>query len=208
MEVRHVLYKKLLCLWFIDGGQLYTQAVGDPWPYIRAKSLGDFAYGTGPGLRLNTPVGAVRLEVGYQLNPADENAPFFSTDIDPFFTGRGVLMVKRFFLFAVLADVSGSLLIFHWQPDSLKKRLLNAAAQTLSKSAPVDIVIGRVSGNLFNEFSLENVAFLSKTDHAPLWKSKTITIQYSPSGAFSQNHPNESPAHPPRKWTAAFGEPA
>ncbi len=69
LEVRHTLYKKLAGVWFLDGGQLYTQPIGKEWPYIQAKSLGDFAYGTGPGLRLNTPVGAVRLELGYKLNP-------------------------------------------------------------------------------------------------------------------------------------------
>jgi len=69
LEVRHSLYKKLVGVWFLDGGQLYEQSPGEAWPDIHAKGLGDFAFGTGPGLRLNTPVGAVRLEVGYKLNP-------------------------------------------------------------------------------------------------------------------------------------------
>jgi len=69
LEVRHALYKKLCGVWFLDGGQLYEQPLGDSWPSIRAKGISDFAYGTGPGLRLNTPVGAVRLEFGYKINP-------------------------------------------------------------------------------------------------------------------------------------------
>jgi outer membrane protein insertion porin family len=77
LEVRHVLYKKLLGLWFLDGGQLYEQPIGNNWPYMRAKGISDFAYGTGPGLRLNTPVGAVRLEVGYKLNPPGDDTRFF-----------------------------------------------------------------------------------------------------------------------------------
>ena len=76
LEVRHGLYKKLFGVWFLDGGQLYPQLPGDAWPHIRASSLHDFAYGTGPGVRLNTPVGAVRLEVGYKLNPPDPGSPF------------------------------------------------------------------------------------------------------------------------------------
>lgn len=76
LEVRHQLYKKLWGVWFLDGGQIYTEAPGEAWPYIQAKSSGDFLYGTGPGLRLNTPVGAVRLELGYKLNPSNPDADF------------------------------------------------------------------------------------------------------------------------------------
>jgi outer membrane protein insertion porin family len=76
LEVRHMLYKKLAGVWFLDGGQLFVQPVGSEWPYIQAKSLGDFVYGTGPGLRLNTPVGAVRLELGYKLNPPGGDSDF------------------------------------------------------------------------------------------------------------------------------------
>ncbi|HVO32637.1 MAG TPA: BamA/TamA family outer membrane protein, partial [Elusimicrobiota bacterium] len=83
LEIRHTLYKRLAGVWFLDGGQLYVQSPGSSWPYVQAKSLGDFLYGTGPGLRLNTPVGAVRLEVGYKLNPPNPDAPFlYRTTID------------------------------------------------------------------------------------------------------------------------------
>jgi outer membrane protein insertion porin family len=82
LEVRHQIYKKLYGVWFLDGGQLYVQSPGDDWPYIRAKSLGDFAYGTGPGLRFHTPVGAVRLEVGYKLNTPGDTDFLHRTAID------------------------------------------------------------------------------------------------------------------------------
>jgi len=77
LEMRHPIYKKLWGVWFLDGGQLYQQPLGNEWPYIHAKGLNDFAFGTGPGLRLNTPVGAVRLEVGYKLNPPGNTPDFF-----------------------------------------------------------------------------------------------------------------------------------
>ena len=64
LEARHALYKKLYGVWFLDGGQLYVQPLGNEWPYIRAKGISDFAYGTGPGLRFNTPVGAVAPGIG------------------------------------------------------------------------------------------------------------------------------------------------
>lgn len=82
VEVHHELYKKLYGVWFLDGGQLYEQSPGEAWPYIRAKSLDDFAYGTGPGVRFNTPVGAVRLEVGYKLNPPGPSDFLHRTAID------------------------------------------------------------------------------------------------------------------------------
>jgi len=82
IEVHHQLYKKLYGIWFLDGGQLFEQSLGEAWPDIKAKGLGDFAYGTGPGIRLHTPVGAVRLEFGYKLNPPGNPDFLHRTAID------------------------------------------------------------------------------------------------------------------------------
>ncbi len=46
---------------FLDGGNVWT----NPWDF----NLNDLRYDIGPGLRYNTPVGPVRLDVGWQLNP-------------------------------------------------------------------------------------------------------------------------------------------
>ena len=76
-EVRHPLYKKLFGEVFIDGGQLYATDPGHVWPSVRMTGLNDFRYGTGFGFRLQSPVGAVRLELGYQLNP-EEASGFYN----------------------------------------------------------------------------------------------------------------------------------
>jgi outer membrane protein insertion porin family/translocation and assembly module TamA len=46
---------------FLDGGNVWTS----PWDF----NLNDLRYDVGPGLRYNTPIGPIRLDVGYQLNP-------------------------------------------------------------------------------------------------------------------------------------------
>ena len=78
IEIRHELYKKIFGVIFLDGGQLYATDPGGEWPYIRLKSIDDLAYGTGLGIRVHTPVGALRLEYGYQINPQEPNPSFWS----------------------------------------------------------------------------------------------------------------------------------
>jgi outer membrane protein assembly factor BamA len=46
---------------FLDGGNVWS----DPWDF----NFNDMRYDAGPGLRYNTPIGPVRLDVGWQLNP-------------------------------------------------------------------------------------------------------------------------------------------
>ena len=46
---------------FIDGGNVWA----DSWDI----DLRDLRYAVGPGLRYQTPIGPVRFDVGYQLNP-------------------------------------------------------------------------------------------------------------------------------------------
>jgi outer membrane translocation and assembly module TamA len=42
------------------------------WPDWNAFDAGEIRYAIGPGLRYNTPVGPIRFDFGYQLNPIDE----------------------------------------------------------------------------------------------------------------------------------------
>ena len=46
---------------FLDAGNVWT----NPWGF----KLNDLRYAVGPGLRYDTPVGPVRFDFGYQLNP-------------------------------------------------------------------------------------------------------------------------------------------
>jgi outer membrane protein insertion porin family len=80
-EMWHPLYKKLFGVVFLDGGQLYSTPAGHVWPTIRAEGLDDFRYSTGFGLRLHSPVGAIRLELGYKLNPQGGTGFFDRTAI-------------------------------------------------------------------------------------------------------------------------------
>jgi outer membrane protein insertion porin family len=77
LEVRKRLYKKIYGVTFLDGGQLWQRPAASAWPYVRAEQFNDLAYGTGLGLRFHTPVGAVRLEAGYKLNPSGDNPGSF-----------------------------------------------------------------------------------------------------------------------------------
>lgn len=49
---------------FVDGGAVWTET--------RRAKLSDLRYSTGLGLRYATPVGPIRFDVGYQLNPLPE----------------------------------------------------------------------------------------------------------------------------------------
>ena len=52
---------KLGVVAFLDGGNVWTQSWG--------VNLSDLRYDVGPGLRYQTPIGPIRFDFGYQLNP-------------------------------------------------------------------------------------------------------------------------------------------
>ena len=62
-EVRAVIVGNL-------GGVLFLDA-GDVWPGPWQQTFSDLRYAVGPGLRYTTPIGPVRFDIGYQLNPID-----------------------------------------------------------------------------------------------------------------------------------------
>lgn len=59
-EVRVPLWGNLGGVVFLDGGNVWA----DPWDF----HLGDLRYDVGPGLRYKTPIGPIRIDLGYQLN--------------------------------------------------------------------------------------------------------------------------------------------
>ncbi len=60
-ELRAPVWGNLGAVIFLDGGNVWT----NPWDF----NLNDLRYDVGPGLRYNTPIGPIRVDLGYQLNP-------------------------------------------------------------------------------------------------------------------------------------------
>lgn len=60
-ELRIQLGGKLGLAAFVDAGNVWR----DPWSF----DLGGLRYAAGPGLRYDTPIGPIRFDVGFQLNP-------------------------------------------------------------------------------------------------------------------------------------------
>jgi outer membrane protein assembly complex protein YaeT len=60
-EVRVPVWGNLSLVGFVDAGNVWS----DPWQL----DLGDLRYDVGPGIRYRTPIGPVRADLGYQLNP-------------------------------------------------------------------------------------------------------------------------------------------
>ena len=60
-ELRVPIWGNLSAVLFADGGNVWN----DAWAF----DLGDMRYDVGPGLRYLTPIGPVRVDLGYQLNP-------------------------------------------------------------------------------------------------------------------------------------------
>ena len=63
-ELRASLHGNLGGVLFLDAGNVWAESFG--------YKLNDLRYAVGPGLRYQTPVGPIRLDLGYQLNPTPE----------------------------------------------------------------------------------------------------------------------------------------
>jgi outer membrane protein assembly complex protein YaeT len=60
-EVRAMLRGNLGAVLFVDAGNVWAESMD--------FNLRDMRYAVGPGLRYQTPVGPIRFDIGYQLNP-------------------------------------------------------------------------------------------------------------------------------------------
>jgi outer membrane protein insertion porin family/translocation and assembly module TamA len=60
-EVRMPLRGRIGAVWFVDAGNAWTEA----WDVDPS----DLRYDIGPGLRYNSPIGPLRIDFAYQLNP-------------------------------------------------------------------------------------------------------------------------------------------
>jgi outer membrane translocation and assembly module TamA len=61
LELRVPIWGNLTGVLFADAGNVWNNA----WDF----NLGDLRRDVGPGLRYLTPIGPLRVDVGYQLNP-------------------------------------------------------------------------------------------------------------------------------------------
>jgi outer membrane protein assembly complex protein YaeT len=62
-ELRVPIIGKLGGVVFLDGGNVWR----DPWDF----NVSDMHYDVGPGLRYDTPIGPLRIDLGFQLTPID-----------------------------------------------------------------------------------------------------------------------------------------
>lgn len=74
LEARRKLYKKLFGLAFVDVGNLFDYDPKDMTSSMDLNSLNDLAQSAGLGVRYHSIAGAIRFEVGYQLNPEHPSA--------------------------------------------------------------------------------------------------------------------------------------
>lgn len=68
-ELRAALKGKLGGVLFLDGGNVWATDGGGVATEQQSVSLEDLRYSVGLGLRYQTPIGPIRLDGGYQLNP-------------------------------------------------------------------------------------------------------------------------------------------
>jgi len=63
---------------FYDGGNVYTDVrhISFAWKAPSLTDLNYFSHTVGLGIRYPTPIGPVRVDFGYQLNPASYQAQF------------------------------------------------------------------------------------------------------------------------------------
>ncbi len=62
-EARFPIRGNLRGVLFVDGGNSWT----DPW----SAKLDELRWAVGPGIRYDTPIGPLRMDIGFQLNPID-----------------------------------------------------------------------------------------------------------------------------------------
>jgi len=62
----HIINIRFPLFWIINGA-VFSDA-GYVWQDFRSVNLRDIKYTAGPGLRLMTPVGLIRLDVGFKLD--------------------------------------------------------------------------------------------------------------------------------------------
>jgi len=60
-ELRVPIWRNLGAVLFLDGGNVWTNPLDFNFKELR--------YDIGPGIRYNTPIGPVRADLGFQLNP-------------------------------------------------------------------------------------------------------------------------------------------
>jgi outer membrane protein insertion porin family len=69
LEVRFPLFWRLSAVAFVD--------VGNTWLQEYSYHLNELAYAVGPGLRIKTPIGPVRFDVGFPVWNKKKRPQFF-----------------------------------------------------------------------------------------------------------------------------------
>ncbi len=155
---------------FYDAGNVYTDLTHITWRYTPASltNLNYLSHTVGAGLRYATPIGPVRIDFGYQINPAQFSFTNSTTNaagdaaiaaFSILFQYRAGVLMRRAFLFLLTLMTAlaagGSAL-------RRVRRRGGAAAQRRRATVTVDGIAARIEGDIVTESQLNELAGFQK----------------------------------------------
>ena len=178
-ELRFPLRGRLSGVAFVDAGTVGYQSGHVDWTTMH--------YAARPGVRFLTPIGAMRADLGVQLN----RVPGLVVDGEPerrrwrlhFASDRRSDMARRRVTRWIIGIVGGALLLLAtsaivvetpWFKERLRRIVVTRANETLNG----DLIVGHLTGSLITGVELHNVVFTQPG--GPVFAAERIAVRYDP----------------------------